>query len=58
MAEKRPYRDTVFESNPLQSIAVCNPMLYVFLPQGGRDAGCAAVRADLGPGQTLGQFAL
>lgn len=33
-------------------------MLYVFLPQGGRDASCATVRADLGSGQTLGQFTL
>lgn len=54
----QPYRHTVFESNPLQGITVCNPMLYVLLPQRGRDAGCASVRADLGPGQALGQFAL
>lgn len=54
----QPYRDTVFECNPLQSITVCNSMLYVFLSQRGRDAGGASVGADLGPGQTLGQFTL
>lgn len=52
------YRDTIFEGDPLQGVAVCNPMLNEFLPQGGRDAGGAAVRADLSPGQALGQFAL
>lgn len=52
------YRDTIFEGDPLQGVAVCNPMLNEFLPQRGRDAGGAAVRADLSPGQTLGQFAL
>lgn len=54
----QPYRNTVFESNPLQGITVCNPMLYVFLPQWGRDASGASVWTDLGPGQALGQFAL
>lgn len=29
----KPYRHTVFESDPLQGVTVCNPMLYVFLPQ-------------------------
>lgn len=54
----KSYRDTIFESDPLQGVAVCNPMLNEFLPQRGCDAGGAAVRADLSPGQTLGQFAL
>lgn len=53
----QPYRNTVFESNPLQCVTVRNPMLYVFFPQRGRDASCATIRTDLGPGQTLGQFA-
>lgn len=33
-------------------------MLNEFLSQRGGDAGGAAVRADLSPGQALGQFAL
>lgn len=54
----KPYRDAVLESDALQRVAVGNPMLYVLLPQGGRDAGGASVRADLGPGQALRQLAL
>lgn len=52
------HRDSVFESDALQGITVCNPMLYELLPQRGRHAGRAPVGADLGPGQALGQFTL
>lgn len=57
-SQHKSYRDTIFEGDSLQGVAVCNPMLNEFLPQGRCDAGGAAVRADLRPGQTLGQFAL
>jgi len=52
------HRDSVSEGDPLQGVAVCNPMLHELLPQGRRDAGRAAVRADLGAGQALGQLAV
>lgn len=56
--QRQSHRDTIFEGDPLQGVAVCHPMLHELLPQGGRHAGSAAVRADLRPGQALGQLAL
>ena len=52
------YRYSVFQGDPLQGVTVGHPVLQELLPQRRRHAGRAAVRADLGPGQALGQLAV